>query len=108
MKDQNKPEEQEAVIVYEGTPIKVASLPKEIQNYINCFSTWERELQAARIEVFKLEAAIRGITAEVNARIGLHLNPPKPPAKDEEKVKDPIKPKFRYDRVLKENGKAAT
>lgn len=44
-------------------------LPGEVQNLINIFSTWEGELRQARVEVYKLEAAVKSIALEIEMRI---------------------------------------
>ena len=77
MATKNKPDVQEApqIQALEGPTItagdktySIASLPEDVQKLISIYQSWEVELQAARTEVFKLEAAIRGLSSELEGR----------------------------------------
>lgn len=59
-------------ITVDGVTYPVANLPPDIQNLFNVYQQWNSELSEAKLEVFKLEAAIRSLTAEVEARIRQH------------------------------------
>ena len=52
-----------------GKDYPVASLPPEVQNFLGIYALWEGELKTAKIEVFKLEAAIKGLSAEIEIRL---------------------------------------
>lgn len=49
--------------------IEVESLPPEIKQFLAIYSAWEDELSAAKVEVFKLEAAIKGLSQEIEIRL---------------------------------------
>ena len=51
-----------------GNTYSIAGLPEDVQKLIQIYQNWEVELQAARTEVFKLEAAIRGLGIELEGR----------------------------------------
>jgi predicted nucleic acid-binding Zn-ribbon protein len=56
-------------IVVDGVEYPIKDLPKDIQDLFDMFHEWSVELQAAKRLVFKNEAAIRAISAEIEARI---------------------------------------
>lgn len=47
----------------------IADLPPETQRIVNIYRSWEADLDKARIEVFKYEAALRGLTKELEVRV---------------------------------------
>lgn len=59
-----------------GKEYPIDQLPGDIQNLLNIYSKWETELKAAKVEVFKLEAAIKGITVEIETRVHQFENTP--------------------------------
>ncbi len=64
MADQTEPS-----ITFRGKNIPIAALPKDITDLLDVHNKWEVELSEARVEVFKLEAAIRGIGSEIEHRL---------------------------------------
>jgi hypothetical protein len=44
-------------------------LPDEIQHLITVYSKWQEELAAQRVEMFKLEAALKSVSLEIEYRI---------------------------------------
>lgn len=56
-------------IVVDGVEHLVKDLPPDIQALFITFQEWTQELVAAKKLVFKNEAAIRAISAEIEARI---------------------------------------
>lgn len=52
-----------------GKDHPISSLPSDVQNLLVIFTKWETELKTAKIEVFKLEAAIKGLSAEIELRV---------------------------------------
>ena len=61
--------ETEPSITFRGKTIPISALPKEITDLLDVHGKWEEELSHAKIEVFKLEAAIRGISIEIDHRL---------------------------------------
>jgi hypothetical protein len=47
----------------------VDSLPQDVKYLLGIYASWESELKTAKVEVFKLEAAIKGISSEIELRI---------------------------------------
>ena len=58
-----------AKLVLDGVEHVVADLPVEIRDLISVYNTWSDELKKAKVEVFKLEAAQRGLTQEIEQRV---------------------------------------
>ena len=70
-----------ATLTLGGKDYDTEALPGELQNLINIFSTWEGELRQARVEVYKLEAAVKSIALEIEMRIKqLEVKPEAPQA----------------------------
>lgn len=57
------------ILSLDGKDYRVEDLPPDIQNMLAIYTTWTEELKVARVEVYKLEAATRGITSEIQLRI---------------------------------------
>lgn len=55
--------------MYKGEKLPLSSLPKDVQDLFEIHMKWEAELATARVEVFKLEAAIRGLGSEIEHRL---------------------------------------
>jgi hypothetical protein len=64
-----KPENEVPVLTLNGKEYPLDSLPADIKNLIEVYGRWQGELKEQRIEVFKLEAAIRGVESEIELRI---------------------------------------
>jgi hypothetical protein len=47
----------------------VKMLPQEVQDLINIHELWVEQLETAKLEVFKLEAALRGLMTEIEVRV---------------------------------------
>jgi hypothetical protein len=52
-----------------GKEHPVTSLPQDVQNLLSIYAKWENELKASKVEVFKLEAAIKGLSIEIETRM---------------------------------------
>lgn len=65
----NQPQPKEAVVTIGGKAYQFSILPKEVQDLIAVYSKWERELADAKVEVFKLEAAMKGVSKEIELRM---------------------------------------
>lgn len=57
------------VLSIKGRDYPVHELPQDIQNLITIYQKWQMELEEKKLEVFKQEAAIRGIETEIELRI---------------------------------------
>lgn len=57
------------VLSIKGKDFPVPQLPQDIQNLIKIYEKWQLELADKKLEVFKQEAAIRGIEVEIETRI---------------------------------------
>jgi hypothetical protein len=55
-------------ITFNGKVYDIASLPGDLQEFISIHQSWNNELVGARREVFKFEAAIRGLLNELELR----------------------------------------
>ena len=55
-------------IMINDVPYKLGDLPIDIQDLLTIRNVWETELKSKRIEVFKHEAAIRGLDGELEIR----------------------------------------
>ena len=64
-----KPADGEFTISVDGVPYSVDSLPEEIKERIMIYQSWESELNKAKLEVFKLEAARVGLGGEIESLI---------------------------------------
>lgn len=53
----------------DGVNFPISSLPEDIKDLISIYQNWEVELKNQRVEVFKLEAAIRGVSTEIQSRV---------------------------------------
>lgn len=62
-----------------GKEHSIQSLPSDIKNLLAIFSKWETELKTAKIEVFKLEAAIKGLSTEIELRVQQIADTPEVP-----------------------------
>ena len=55
-------------ITFNDKVYQIDSLPAEVQEFITIHQVWNTELATARREVFKFEAAIRGLLIELEHR----------------------------------------
>jgi len=69
----------ESQLIIDGETLKLDELPEDIQAYTAVYTKWEGELEeakaaveTARLRVFQLEAALRGIAVEVRTRLKKH------------------------------------
>jgi hypothetical protein len=62
-------QQQFPTITIDGKERLVSDLPQDLQNIISIYATWEQKLADAKLQVFFVEAAMRGLTAEIEARI---------------------------------------
>lgn len=60
---------QQTEIEIDGESFQIAKLPKDIQELIVYHERFNADLLEAKAEVLKCEAAIRGIAAEIEARM---------------------------------------
>lgn len=58
----------EATITFNDKVYVISALPQEVQELINIHQSWSVELGEQRREVFKLEAALRGLLLELETR----------------------------------------
>lgn len=75
----NTPDTTDQTLSINGKDHSISSLPSDIQNLLVIFSKWETELKTAKIEVFKLEAAIKGLSAEIELRVKQFTETPEVP-----------------------------
>lgn len=61
-------------ITVDGVQYPVTNLPADIQQIFYIYQEWDQDLTGARKEVFKLESAIRAVSAEIEARIRQHAS----------------------------------
>ena len=59
---------QEPSITVNGNTYSMTNLPPEIKELIAIYQAWDVELIAQRREVFKLEAALRALSGEIELR----------------------------------------
>jgi len=69
MTSETETETQAPTLSLNGKNYPVDSLPSDVKNLLGIYSKWGSELKNAKVEVFKLEAAIKGISAEIELRI---------------------------------------
>lgn len=69
----------EAKLEFDGKEYLISELSPELQKLISFYSQWEAELGDAKVEVFKLEAALRGVTTEIEFRLKKELSEFVPP-----------------------------
>ena len=62
-----------------GKDYPIASLPADVQNLLAIYGKWDNELKNAKVEVFKLEAALKGISLEIEIRLKQHESTPQVP-----------------------------
>lgn len=72
-------EQQTPVLSLNGKNYPIDELPADIQNLLDIYGIWENELKMAKVEVFKLEAAIKGVSFEIEHRIQQFESTPVPP-----------------------------
>ena len=58
----------EATITFNDKVYVISALPQEVQELINIHQSWSVELGEQRREVFKIEAALRGLLIELETR----------------------------------------
>ena len=58
----------EATITFNDKVYVISALPQEVQELINIHQSWNIELGEQRREVFKTEAALRGLLIELDTR----------------------------------------
>ena len=56
------------MITSNGESYFIDTLPADLQRLVHLYQRWENELHEQQIEVFKTEAAIRGLSAELESR----------------------------------------
>lgn len=56
-------------ITVNGKTFDIESLPGDIKELIGLYQLWEGELIEARREAFKIEAALKGLTTELDVRL---------------------------------------
>jgi hypothetical protein len=61
-------ESQEQTITFNEKPYVISSLPKELQELIQIHQQWSNDQIKAKLEVFKLDAALRGLISEMETR----------------------------------------
>jgi hypothetical protein len=49
----------------------IAELPKDIQELISYYQSWDQALKTQRIEAYKTEAAMRHLSGEITTRVKL-------------------------------------
>lgn len=64
----------ELSITVDGAQWPISKLPSHIQQVFYIYQEWNNQLDTQRKEVFKLESAIRAVSAEIEARIRDHAN----------------------------------
>ena len=52
-----------------GKEYSILMLPADVQHLLSIYAKWENELKTAKVEVFKLEAAIKGLSMEIDTRV---------------------------------------
>jgi hypothetical protein len=57
------------IVTMKGKQYILATLPKEIQDLISVYVRFEGELSNAKVEVFKLEAAMKQVGREIDLRM---------------------------------------
>ena len=63
------PDPSRQLLTIENVDYYVDELPAEIQGLIKIYDAWHEDLAKARVEVFKIEAAIKGLSLEIEARV---------------------------------------
>lgn len=76
MSEDLKSAAKDPVVTLHGKDYPMSTLPQDVRNLIEVHGLWQEETKKAKIEVFKLEAAIRGIEAEIEIRINQIENTP--------------------------------
>lgn len=56
-------------LMVDGNNYPISQLPSDVQELINCYQSWERELNEQKLSVFKTEAAMRAVSAEIQNRV---------------------------------------
>ena len=69
MSEDLKTAAKEPVVTLHGKDYALNVLPQDVRSLIEVHGIWQEETKKAKIEVFKLEAAIRGVEAEIETRI---------------------------------------
>ena len=67
--EQEQVEPVEPTITSGDKNYSISALPEDLQRLIKLYQLWEEELEQAKIQVFKIEAAIRGLGMELEGRI---------------------------------------
>ena len=62
-------EVQEPSISLGDKTFSIASLPQEVQDLIGIYQAWGDELKKQQIETFKIQAAMKGISIEIEQRL---------------------------------------
>ena len=47
----------------------LSEVPQDVSNLIEIYKKWEQDCQTQRLEVYKTEAAMRGLTVEIETRL---------------------------------------
>ena len=63
--------QEEQTITFNEKPYVISTLPKELQELIQIHQKWSADIIDAKLEVFKLEAATRGLIVEMENRFKL-------------------------------------
>lgn len=61
--------EEKPTITFNDKTYILEALPQDVQEFIAIHKLWHDELNQQRREVFKLEAALRGLLTEIDVRI---------------------------------------
>jgi hypothetical protein len=86
---ENATQATEPTITFNDKVYTISSLPADIQEFISIHQVWTNELAGAKREVFKFEAAIRGLLNELENRFKTVPVDPVP-AVDPVPVVDPV------------------
>ena len=49
--------------------IPLSEVPEDVLNLIEIYKKWEQDCQTQRLEMYKTEAAMRGLTVEIEIRL---------------------------------------
>ena len=80
--------ENHAGVTVDDQNYPLADLPGDVQELVTIYQRWETALAEQRLEVFKSEAALRGLSTEIQSRVrafAKHVveTPAKTPAMDQ-------------------------
>jgi hypothetical protein len=67
--DENAQVENAPMLTVDGNNYPINALPGDVQELIAAYQGWEKELNTQKLEVFKTEAAMRAVSAEIQNRV---------------------------------------